>query len=265
MNIQDKRIDGGKPFDWGKTSEDYVKYRDVYPVVFYEKIVERGLCIKGQKVLDLGTGTGVLPRNLYKFGAEWTGTDISGEQIAQAKRLSEQSGQNIAYQVVATEDIDVVEETFDVITACQCFYYFDRENVIPKLARMLKQNGRLLILYMSWLPLEETIAQASEELVLKYNPKWSGAGQGRHPVLVSDAVRKLFDVVYSVEYDMDVCFTRETWNGRLKATRGVGASLSSKEVAAWEKDHMELLEKIAPEEFSIRHQVRMLELKKKIL
>ena len=26
-------IDDGKPFDWGKTSEDYAKYRDIYPEV----------------------------------------------------------------------------------------------------------------------------------------------------------------------------------------------------------------------------------------
>ena len=63
-------IDGGKPFDWGKTSQDYAKYRDIYPKVFYQKIADRGLCVKGQKVLDIGTGTGVLPRNMYRFGAE---------------------------------------------------------------------------------------------------------------------------------------------------------------------------------------------------
>ena len=92
MDIKDSRIDAGKAFDWGKTSEYYAKYRDIYPEEFYKKVVDRGLCIKGQKVLDLGTGTGVLPRNMYKYGAEWTGTDISPEQIEQAKRLASEAG-----------------------------------------------------------------------------------------------------------------------------------------------------------------------------
>ena len=70
-----------KAFDWGRTSGDYAKYRDIYPDVFYKKIVDRGLCVEGQEVLDLGTGTGVLPRNMYRYGAHWTGTDISPEQI----------------------------------------------------------------------------------------------------------------------------------------------------------------------------------------
>ena len=69
MEIKDVRIDNGKAFDWDKASADYAKYRDIYPEIFYKKIAERNLCVSGQKALDLGTGTGVLPRNMYSFGA----------------------------------------------------------------------------------------------------------------------------------------------------------------------------------------------------
>ena len=103
MDITDKRIDGGKPFDWGRASVDYARYRDIYPPLFYEKILARGLCQNGQRVLDLGTGTGVLPRHLYAYGARWTGTDISREQIEQAKRLS--VGMDIAYEALPAEEI----------------------------------------------------------------------------------------------------------------------------------------------------------------
>lgn len=51
MNIKDKRIDSGKAFDWGRTSEYYAKYRDIYPEIFYRKVADRGLCRDGQKVL----------------------------------------------------------------------------------------------------------------------------------------------------------------------------------------------------------------------
>lgn len=89
MNISNKKIDGGKPFDWGRTSADYARYRDIYPQEFYDKIIKRGLCTSGQSVPDLGTGTGVLPRNMYHYGAKWVGTDISENQIEQARRLSQ--------------------------------------------------------------------------------------------------------------------------------------------------------------------------------
>jgi len=262
MNIVNKSIDAGKPFDWGRTSADYARYRDIYPATFYEKIVQRNLCISGQKVLDLGTGTGVLPRNMYHFGAEWIGTDISENQIIQAKRLSEADKLDIQYQMVATEDIDFPDNTFDVITACQCFWYFDHEKVMPKLYRMLKHDGRLLLLYIAWLLLEDKIAGASEELILKYNPCWTGSGETKHPISVSDDIYKFFETGYQEEYDIDVFFTRESWHGRMKACRGVGASLSPEEIGKWETEHKKLLNEIAPEEFLVKHYVAMLELKK---
>ena len=102
MNIANKNIDGGKPFDWGKTSYDYAKFRDIYPQEFYNKIIKRKLCVDGQTVLDIGTGTGVLPRNMYRYGAKWIGTDISENQIEQAVILSK--GMNIDYYTMSAED-----------------------------------------------------------------------------------------------------------------------------------------------------------------
>jgi len=119
--ISKSDIDHGKEFDWGRTSENYAKYRDIYPYAFYEKIIEMGLCVKGQRVLDLGTGTGVLPRNLYKYGARFTGADISENQIEQARRLSQEAGTDIEYVVASAEEISVPDNSFDVVTACQCF------------------------------------------------------------------------------------------------------------------------------------------------
>ena len=264
MEIKDSRIDDGKAFDWGRTSKDYAKYRDIYPEIFYKKIVDRGLCIEGQSVLDLGTGTGVVPRNMYKYGARWTGTDISPEQIEQAKRLADEAGMKIDFLAVPTEKLDFPKESFDVITACQCFWYFDHERVMPKLAELLKPNGKLVILYMAWLPFEDKIAGESEKLVLKYSPKWSGAGQTRRPNWVPDVAYKNFEMVEHEEYDIMVPFTKETWHGRMKACRGVGASLSGEELASWEEEHKKLLDEIAPEKFEIKHFGAITVLKKKI-
>lgn len=263
MDIRNKDIDKGKAFDWGRTSEDYAKYRDIYPEIFYKKIVERGYCIEGQKVLDLGTGTGVLPRNMYHYGARWTGTDISENQIEQAKRLSEEAGMDIVFHAVSAEDLDFSENTFDVITACQCFWYFDHKKIMPDLSRMLKPDGRLLVLYMAWLPFEDDIAGASEELILKYNPVWSGAAETRKPIQIPDIVYDTFEMVEHEEYDIIVPFTRESWHGRMKACRGVGASLSEGELADWEREHRQMLEEIAPDTFQVMHYAAMAVLKLK--
>lgn len=257
MDIIDSRIDGGKAFDWGRTSADYAKFRDIYPQEFYQKIADRGLCVRGQRVLDLGTGTGVLPRNMYSYGADWVGTDISENQIAQAKKLSE--GMNIEYRVTSAEDIDFPDNSFDVITACQCFWYFKHEQLIPVLWRILKPGGKILVLYMAWLPFEDAIAGESEKLVLKYSPAWSGAGETLHPIFIPDRYDSAFKRTWHEEFRLNVRFTRESWNGRMRSCRGVGASLTPEEIQRWEQEHLKLLES-RPPEFDVIHYAAMAEL-----
>ncbi len=168
---------------------------------------------------------------------------------------------DITYYVAAAEKIDFPKETFDVITACQCFWYFDHAKVMPVLSRILKKDGKLLILYMAWLPFDDKIAGASENLVLKYSPDWSGAREIRKPIEIPDIVYDYFEMVEHEEYDVMVPFTKKTWHGRMKACRGVGASLHPEELADWEKEHMALLDKIAPDSFEILHYAAMAELK----
>ncbi len=263
MKITDNRIDAGKAFDWGRISEEYAKYRDIYPKKFYQRIIDRGLCVEGQKVLDLGTGTGVLPRNLYRYGAKWTGTDISPEQIGQAKRLSASEKMDIDFLAVSAEEMEFPKGSFDVITACQCFWYFDHGRVIPKLADLLKPDGKLLILYLAWLPFEDPIAGKSEELVLKYSPGWSGAGETMHPIWIPDVANDYFEMEEHEEYHVMVPFTKESWHGRMKACRGVGASLTEKELEKWDIEHRKLLDEIAPERFEVLHYAALAVLRKR--
>ncbi|MCI5735376.1 MAG: class I SAM-dependent methyltransferase, partial [Eubacterium sp.] len=37
-----ENIDFGKEFDWGKASENYAKFRDIYPAQFYQRILDLG-------------------------------------------------------------------------------------------------------------------------------------------------------------------------------------------------------------------------------
>ncbi|MGN0604426.1 MAG: class I SAM-dependent methyltransferase [Oscillospiraceae bacterium] len=246
-------IDNGKPFDWGRASLDYAKYRDIYPQMFYEKIYSLGIGVSGQRVLDIGTGTGVIPRNMYHYGAKFTGTDISKNQIEQAKLLAEKEGKDIRFICCPTEKLDFPDESFDAVTACQCFFYFDHDITAPKLAKLLCEGGKLAVLYMGWLPFEDKIAGASEELVLKYNPKWTGRGDVRNEISVPKVYNGYFQKLHSEVFDVKVPFTRESWNGRIKACRGIGASLSEDEIAAFEREHLALLENTAPKSFEILH------------
>ncbi len=256
-------IDSGKPFDWGKTSEDYAKFRDIYPEEFYKKLTDRGLCVSGQRVLDIGTGTGVLPRNLYSFGAKWTGTDIAENQIEQAKILAKQQGMDIEFYTCQAEDLDYPDDTFDIVTAGQCIWYPDHDILAPKLAKIIKKGGKFLILYMGWLPFEDDIAGRSEDIIKKFNPVWNGAGDTVHPVWIPPQYNEFFDITLEEQTRVDIPFTRESWHGRMRACRGVGASLSPSELEMWDKEHMQMLNDNAPEQFMIKHYIAIAELTNK--
>ena len=79
-------------------------------------------------------------------------------------------------------------------------------------------------------------------MVLTYNPGWTGAGETRHPIPLPDALLERFEVEKQEDYDVQIPFTREGWHGRMRACRGVGASLSDQDLAAWEKAHQSLLQ-----------------------
>ena len=81
MEIIDKNIDGGKSFDWGRASCDYAKYRDIYPKEFYDKIINRSLCIENQTVLDLETGR----TNQIRAHLSHVGYTIAGDTLFRAK------------------------------------------------------------------------------------------------------------------------------------------------------------------------------------
>ena len=242
------QVDDGKAFDFGKTAEYYGRFRDIYPKSLYDKLYSLGIGAAGTKWLDLGTGTGVFPRNLYQYGADITATDISEEQLDIARNLS--SGMdNIHYEKVAAEDINYPDHSFDAITACQCFWYFNPEIIVPKIKSLIKKDGIFLKVYTSYLK-EEPVTQDSNALVKKINPSWHGAASA-----LEDLRRHYFENPQLDSFITEIPFTRESWHGRMMASRGVMASMNEEQLAQFDKEHRAMLEEKYPEEFTIRHKV----------
>lgn len=254
--IGTKTIDPGMDVDWGKTSEDYAKYRPGPPPSFYEKLKALEVGLQGQRILDVGTGTGVIARQLASQGCDVIGTDISNEQIEMAKSLAKLQNQNIEFIATCSEKLDFQENSFDVIIANQCFLYFDVEVIKPLFSKFLKEDGVLVLSHFSWMPFLDPIAKASEELILKHNPNWTahsykGDIKPSYPQLESHFKYKGFFF-----YDEGIAFTKDTWLGRIRASRGISASLDSKAVEVFNNEHSAILDKLLDENnFEIIHRL----------
>jgi 2-polyprenyl-3-methyl-5-hydroxy-6-metoxy-1,4-benzoquinol methylase len=77
VSTSDPIAEYGKQIDFGKTADDYGRYRAGFPEQFYRRLETFGVGLERQRVLDLGTGTGFLGRGFARRGCLVTGLDIS--------------------------------------------------------------------------------------------------------------------------------------------------------------------------------------------
>ncbi|MCR4741396.1 MAG: hypothetical protein K5866_00785, partial [Treponema sp.] len=50
-------------------------------------------------------------------------------------------------------------------------------------------------------------------------------------------------------------FTRESWHGRMLASRGVMASMNKEQLKLFDQEHRAMLEEKYPEKFVIKHKI----------
>jgi ubiquinone/menaquinone biosynthesis C-methylase UbiE len=94
-----------------------------------------------RRVLDLGTGTGVVARLVAERfpEAEVVGADISAEMIDEARRLTDSP--RVAYQVADAQKLPFADGSFDLITLGNMIPFFD------ELARVVAPGGDVVVAY----------------------------------------------------------------------------------------------------------------------
>lgn len=255
MKLND--IDRGKEFDFGRTSDNYAKFRDIYPQSMYDELVRLGVGKRGLEILDLGSGTAILPINMHNTGAHFTATDISENQIKFGRQAAIERGfTDISFKVCSAEDTGFEDNSFDVVTAVQCFHYFDADKAAREIKRILKSNGLFCKIFMDWLPFEDEVIGEMEALVLKYNPEWSGAGFRKFEYSFPKWAENRFELEAVRSFDETIEFSKEAWIKRILTCRGVGASLSSQRVREFENEYRELLKKY-DEPLALKHQIHI--------
>ncbi len=235
--------------DFGGTARDYGAYRTAFPAELFTRLAARGVGLPGQRVADLGTGTGVLARSFAAAGCVVTGVDVAPEMLAEARRADAAAGLEIAYRVAPAEDTGLAGNAWDVVSAGQCWHWFDRRRAAAEAARLLVDGGALAICYRDYVVAPGNVCEASEQLVLAHNPGWAMGGWTGIPAGYAAGLRTAgFTGAATFGFGVTVPFTHEAWRGRMRTCNGVGASLPEAGIAAFDADLARLLAVRFPQE-----------------
>lgn len=137
---------------FNKVANIYAESRPVYPAVVFQKI--RQYCAKDklEVVVDLACGSGQSLEGLNTFSKKLFG-------IEPGKNLREEAKKKYPYVDIldgSGEKIPMPENSTDLITIANAFYWMDRNIALGEISRVLKPAGSL-VLYRYLFPRLENI------------------------------------------------------------------------------------------------------------
>jgi SAM-dependent methyltransferase len=145
--------------------------------------------VSGLDVLELAAGTAYVSAWLARLGARPVAVDLSGEQLATARRLQGRVGPSFPLLQSDIERLPLDDGCVDlVVSEHGAAAWGDPERWLPEAARVLRPGGRLVFLTNSHLsalcvPPDEGVA--GEGLLRGYDEayrvQWPGGGVEFHP------------------------------------------------------------------------------------
>ncbi|MFY2556211.1 class I SAM-dependent methyltransferase [Corallococcus terminator] len=250
--------------DFGRTSEDYSKHRRGFPDAFFTRLVRENVLRHGLRAVDVGSGTGTVARGLARHGCSVTALDVSASMLAAGRQLASEAGLSIDSREAPAESTGLPSDSFDLVTAGQCWHWFDRPAAAREAARLLVPGGKLVIAHLDWTSMPGNVVEATEALMDAFNPNPPdharfGCGVGLYPQWLRDVTDAGFTPLETFSFDVLLPYTHESWRGRSRASAMVGATLPPEDVERFDVAHARLLaERFPHDALDIPHRVFVL-------
>jgi SAM-dependent methyltransferase len=242
--------------DFGRTSVDYARHRAGFPPELVDRLAAAGVVRPGVRAVDLGTGTGSLARLLAERGCDVMGVDIARPLLDQAQRLDSEARVAIEYVEAPAEATGLPDGGFDLVSAGQCWHWFDRPATAREVKRLLTDDGKVVIAHFDWLVVPGNAVDATHEIVLRHTPPddpshgpWRFAhGTGVYPQWLTDLQEGGFTQIETFSFDVQVVYSHETWVGRIRASGPVAGTLDHADVETCSQELATMLAQRFPED-----------------
>lgn len=117
----------------------------------HEAIVESVDPRQGERMLDVGCGTGELAILASRTGAEVIGSDLAPALVETARRQAGEQGRSIVFDVADCEALPYEDASFDIVTSTLgAIFAPDHARAASELARVCRPGGRLAL--TAWRP-----------------------------------------------------------------------------------------------------------------
>jgi len=129
--------------------------------------------LAGKRVLDVGCGGGLLTEGMAALGADVVGIDLSEKPLGVARLHLFESGRQVDYRQVATEDLAVAEPgSFDVVTCLEMLEHVpDPASTVLACATLVKPGGSVFFSTINRNPKAYLFAIVGAEYILNLLPR----------------------------------------------------------------------------------------------
>jgi SAM-dependent methyltransferase len=121
---------------YAAAAERYHRNRPSYPKALIDWVLAATAQTPGARIADIGCGTGIATRLFAERGFATVGVDPSQEMLAFAHNAG--LAQYVCAEAAATS---LATGSIDLITAAQCFHWFDVEPTLREFQRVLRPDG----------------------------------------------------------------------------------------------------------------------------
>lgn len=135
--------------------------------------VARAAPLKGQRVLDVGCGGGLLAESLAARGADVLGIDLSPALLTTAELHALESGISVKYRRIAAEALaEEMPGAFDVVTCMEMLEHVpDPASVIGALGRLVRPGGTVVVSTLNRTPKAFLFAIVGAEYLVRALPR----------------------------------------------------------------------------------------------